>query len=245
MKRILVFLLSLFSVTACHERVNPAHQSANVTYESDTTSTDDESDAGARVQASPSGKLTFEYLNNETEIFRPSTYTIRLWAVDEIADPSRAYIDGLGDGKYDAPTYTVPKKTGRSYVRKTVKAGWYLAEFDGSGQFFKFNVTAGSDGLLIYNEHDFNSSFRGYFSNYGKIKVGWKKAPGQDANAVISFSGATTTNVWFYAEDGAGATKYQYWFMPSGTYNFTVFGDSGPSGSVTVASGKTYPFIKI
>lgn len=263
MKRLLAFLLVMFALTACRRDVSPTNPDADepaVTYLTDDgsdadvdTAHVDTADASARITAGSSGKLTFEYLNNETEIFRPLQYSVRLWAADEIADPSRSYLDALGDGKYDRPTYTVVKNTPKAYTRKTVKAGWYIAEFDGSGQFFKFNLAAGSDGLLIYNQHDFNGRFRGYFSNYGKIKVGWAKAPAHDANTVLEFQdrAGVMTSIWIYAEDGTTSARSQYWFMPAGTYQMVYNLHPGDDRydehriSVNVVPGKTYPYVRM
>ncbi len=220
----------------------------DITDADDADSTDLE--AGGRVAAS-SGKLTFEYLNNETEIFRPSTYTVRLWRVDETADASYAYLSSLGAGTYDKPTYKVVKPNNRrSYTRKTVRVGWYLAEFDSSGKFFKLNVTTGSDGLLIYNEHDFNSPFSGYFPSYGKIKVGWKTKPSQDATAVLHVFGQVKTNIWIYAEDGTGTARSQFWFIPAGLYtlDYNLHSDDRyPTHELTVnvQPGKLYPYVKL
>ena len=250
MKKLVAFLLSLFSVAACTESIKPIRQStahdAEVVYEADSTDSNDDSDAGARPDASPTGKLTFQYMNNETEVFRPSTYTVRLWLADEAADPSFAYIDGLGTGKYDHPNYTVTKPNNqRSYVRKTVKVGWYLAEFDGSGVFYKFQVTAGSNGLLCHNENSFTSvHFRGYYPSFGKIKVSWKTVPGIDATANLTLiKDGFTQKFWLYAEDGTGKYKGQFWFMPTGIYAYTIPGGTA-SGTVAINASGKYPNVK-
>lgn len=260
-----VFVIIGSSLIACEPNPAPTQQPLDVptkvleapvyadsTDADDADSTDIDStdlDAGGRLAVS--GKLTFEYLNNETEIFRPSMYTVRLWRVDETADASYAYLSSMGADKYDKPTYKVVKPNNRrSYTRKTVKTGWYLAEFDGSGKFFKLDVTTGSDGLLIYNEHDFNSPFSGYFPSYGKIKVGWKTKPAQDATAVLQFLGQAKTNIWIYAEDGTGTAKSQFWFMPAGTYtlDYNLHSDDRyPTHELTVnvQPGKLYPYVKL
>lgn len=261
-----VWLTVLFiigsSLIACEPNSAPARQPLSVptkvleppayadSTDADSTDADSTSlDTGGRLATS--GTLTFEYLNNETEIFRPSTYTVRLWRVDETAAPSYAYLSSLGVGTYDTPTYRVVKPDNRrSYTRKTVKTGWYLAEFDGSGKFFKINVTPGSDGLLVYNEHDFTSPFSGYFPTYGKIKVGWKTRPAQDATVVLHFFGQAQTNIWIYAEDGTGTARSQCWFMPAGTYtlDYNLHADDRyPTHEVTIGvqPGKTYPYVKL
>lgn len=184
------------------------------------------------------GKITFEYLNNETEIFRPSTWTVKLWRFE--SEPIGILPLMIGN-EYITPAYTVSKPAnGKCYIRRIVKAGWYLAEYEGTGQFFKFYVATDSDGLLVYNEHDYNSYFRGYFPNYGKIKFSWKKAPPQDANIVLDFLQLST--IWMYAEDGEGIHKSQFWFVPANQY---VIEFNRRSIYTIVAPGKAYPHFKI
>ena len=127
-----------------------------------------------------------------------------------------------------------------------------MAEFDGNGYYQKFQASANDASLLVYNENNFSSPFSGYSNSYGKIKVAWAKPPRQDETAVLQFfkAGAPYTNVWMYAEDGAGKTKYQYWFMPAGSYelNYNLNrSDNYPmkSVAVSIAPGKVYPSVKM
>ncbi|MCK8495857.1 hypothetical protein M0L20_28585 [Spirosoma sp. RP8] len=198
---------------------------------------------GGRLAASTNARICFEYLNNETEVFRPAYYMVKVWRSDN--EPS-----GNPTGK---PTYIVTKPAnGRSFARKSVRPGWYTAEFDGSGHYQKFSVSASENGLLVYNEHNWSSPFSGYSSSYGKVRVSWAKPPGQDATAVLTFfkAGAHYTNIWMYAEDGSGKIKYQFWFMPSGVYelNYNLHNSDNyatKSVPVHIAPGKVYPNIKL
>jgi hypothetical protein len=246
MKKLFAFLMAVFTVTACQHdapQPTPATDDPEIEYVTDSdTSEADSDDAGARLAAN-SGKLRIEYLNNETELFRPSSYTVSLWRSD--TEP------GTTSAPTSKPTYIVVKKSVRSYVLKTVKAGWYIAQYSDGGT-FKFQVAAGSDGLLIYNEHDFNSRFRGYFPSYGKIKVGWKVTPSQDANTVLTFQDGIGdfSTVWIYAEDGTTRYRGQYWYMPAGQYTMQYdigvqYGLALRSVPVTIAPGKVYPYVKM
>ena len=194
MHRLLVYLLTAFALTACSDDVpNAARTSgvppstshdAEVTYEADSESTptpepddsDGATDPTARPAAQARAKLTLQYMNNETEIFRPSAYDVRLWWFND-EPPLTNYSDGSAvASRYAKPTFLIQKKAnGRSYTRKMIYAGWYIAEFDASGHYLKFQVGENSNGLLCYNENSFTSVlFRGYYPNFGKIKCSWK-----------------------------------------------------------------------
>ncbi|RYC70080.1 hypothetical protein [Spirosoma sordidisoli] len=250
MMKLITMLLSVLSLAACDKALTtPSGRTstatgADLSYEADSPEPDDDEpdDANARLAALPKGKLTFQYMNNETEVFRPLSYTVALWRTE--SEPTAT------DPPPTKPTYRVVKKTGRSYVRKTVNAGWYIAQYltaDGyaTGGFFKFQVAEGSNGLLCYNENSFSSvHFRGYYPSFGKLKCSWKTAPANEATANLTLSkDGTAQNFWLYAEDGTGKYRGQYWFMPTGTYSFSMPGLTN-AGSLTIARTGKFPHLR-
>ncbi|OIN61218.1 hypothetical protein [Arsenicibacter rosenii] len=153
----------------------PDHSTnARVDYESDTTISD-ETDyrQTARIAAGERAKLTIGYMNNETEVFRPSGYVTRLWWFSSEPALSSWQDNSAVKNRYNTPTVSIVKPTNRrSYTRKTIKSGWYIGEANESGIYYKFNVSQNSDGLLITNENSTtNPAYSGYYSGFGKLKV--------------------------------------------------------------------------
>lgn len=224
-------------------------KAAEVVYEADESPEPDD-DASARLATYPKGKITIQYMNNEREVYSPSSYSVLMWHSDaEPATPTAA--------PTVKATYRVFKKdNGRSYVRKTIRAGWYIAQYlsvdnDVSpGGLFKFQVVEGSSGLLCYNENSFTSvHFRGYYPAFGKVKCSWKTVPGPDDQAYLTLSkDSANQDFWLYAEDGTGKYKGQFWFMPVGTYSFSLEkaaeGAVTRQGTVTIAATGKFPHLK-
>ncbi|UHG94385.1 hypothetical protein [Spirosoma oryzicola] len=199
----------------------------------------------------PKARLTIQYLNNETDLFRPARFSTRLWyfGSTEPTYPERAAINALGDTKYDMPDLIISREnTGRAYTRRTIPDGWYIAEYDQEGTFYKFQAVAGSDGLLVYNQHDTTAPLMaGYFTSYGKIEVTFGADTGIDEQAFVHLSkGQALQRFWLYAEDATDQVKSLSWFIPAGTYDARWFRGGGPnrSGAITIATGKRYPNLK-
>jgi hypothetical protein len=278
MKKALAFFLSLFALTSCQPQAPPTNtvaEDASVTYEVDTSEPPDGSlDDGepadtaffdrpaawrnqhAQSAATTRATLTICYMNNETEIFRPATYAVRLWWFS--SEPSLTdWHDGSAvANRYDKPTFRVTKTaTTRSYTRKTIYSGWYIAEANESGIYYKFWVPANSNGLFITNENaPSNASYSGFYARFGKIKVSlWNGKIAKPDDVHVTFSkGLADTQFWLYAEDGTGTSKGMFWFMPIGNYMVSAWANK-PGGlgqwttgeiPVTITDGKLYPSIK-
>ena len=229
-----------------------------------TDQDDDQTDQDARL-APPyeRGKITIGYMSNETEIFRPSSYTVTLWRRTAKVNAEGTDLAAEVAGK--KPTTTAKKNSPRSYVRKTLGTGWYIANVNDSNMWLQFQVTANSDGLLCWNENSFtNKLFNGYYPSYGKVKVSmwYGTAKPTDCHVTLSRDVAEVgepytlrdLDTWLYAEDGTGAKKGMFWFMPAYTYasrNWANKPDGSGSyppastGNIVVAPGKTYPHLKL
>lgn len=255
-----------FALVSCEiieTRLPPDEAKTTIDYETEANELFDEDASSARLAATEKGKVTIGYMNNETELFRPSSYTISLWKSNARVIGTLQQIAASVTGK--KPTTTAKKNNLRSYTRKTLPVGWYIANVVDSDTWSQFQVTAGSDGLLCFNENSAsNPLFNGYYPIYGKVKVSlwYGKVQVADAHVILSkdiappgevsdFKDLTT---WLYAEDGTGAKKGMFWYMPSGTYSIVHWANR-PDGSgsypnkavglVSIAPGKIYPHVKL
>ena len=244
-------LLSLLSSISCRRvATQPTTEPVEVRYETtDRDSTDWQTEAGGGVGAGLA-KLTIGYVNNETELFRPVSYSVKLWNMgygEPIAD--KAYL--IAEGNYSQPTYTLTKpKTYLSYLRKVISPGWYLAEFNGSGILYKFKAIPGSDGLLVYNEQEAHAPLMsGYHAAYGRIRFSFGRTSGIGAQAFVTLAkDRDAQRIWLYGEDGVTREKSMDWFMPAGVYTGDWY-KSGRNvhrvGPVTIAPGRTYPHLTL
>ncbi len=244
-------ILLLLSAMSCG-RVARQQTTEPVEVRYETTnqdSTDWQIEAEGRVGAGLA-KLTIEYVNNEAELFRPVSYSVKLWNMgydEPIAD--KAYL--IAEGNYSRPTYTVTKpKTYLSYMRKLITPGWYLAEFNGSGILYKFKAIPDSDGLLVYNEQEAHAPLMsGYHAAYGRIRFSFGRSSGIGAQAFVTLiKDRDAQRVWLYAEDGVMREKSMDWFMPAGSYTGDWYKSGRYAhkvGRVTIAPGRTYPHLTL
>lgn len=244
-------------------RLPPDVASTTVDYETEANEPDEEEDeATARLAATEKGKIVIGYMNNETELFRPSSYTITLWKNDALVNGTTQQVAASVTGR--KPTATAKKNNLRSYTRKTLAVGWYVANVADSDLWLQFHVTAGSDGLVCFNENSPNPLFFGQYASYGKIKVSpwYGNVHPTDFHLVLAKNVADPgqplelrdVSTWLYAEDGTGARKGMYFYMPAGEYYVSHWANK-PDGSgsyptaevgkVTIAAGKIYPHVKL
>lgn len=261
---------------ACGEYVEtrqPGQQSTgeppgatSITYESDSSDcilVDDEADDSGARAATPKGKLLISYINNEGEVYRPSSYSVVFYRFETLTVSPTATMPELAEACAGRTAYTTLwKKTSRSYVRKTLRTGSYIATVPDSDLWYQFSVSEGSDGILQFNENSQNPNFSGYHTSYGKIKVslwyGKTKVP--DAHVTVATQPLSTKppssfSFWLYAEDGTTARKGMYWFLPANAYTVSHWanrlGGTGTFDTITlpdliqIAPGKVYPHLKL
>ena len=248
----LVLIWLLLSMVSCQRKgLLPSREQVEVVYETDDQdSIDWQIEVGSQEAVATKAKLTLMYIDRETDLFRPSTYTVKFWNFgygEPIAD--KALI--VAEGKYAKPTYTISKPNNfLAYTRLTLTPGWYLAEFGESGMIYKFKATATSDGLLIVNECPVETPLlAGYYPAYGRIRFSFGKQNGIGARACLNLSREDATQAFrLYAEEGVTRAKSMDWFMPTGIYS----GDWYKAGTaayktsiVTIAPGKRYPNLNL
>lgn len=240
-------------------------QATSIAYESDDEGPPVEEqpeDATARLAATEKGKVCIGYMNNETELFRPSSYTVTFWRRESLS-PNASMADMAQTVASQQPyTSVVKKANGRSYTRKTIRTGFYIVNASDSNLWYQFEVVPNSDGLLIFNENNQRPDYAGYFSNYGKVKVSLWYGKVKPEEAHVRFTGpqllpdkpGINIDTWIYAEDGKTTKRGMFWFMPANPYSVTHWANkpggagtypSVSAGSITIAPGKTYPHIKL
>lgn len=259
MKKLVAILCSALTITACNrdsENLQSARLpdvTAEVVYEENET----DEDPNARVAVSTNQSVAFQNITNDLTFAQAYTWKAWHFGNDEPTQANRfdgSAIDQLGDDKRDKPTYTVTKSNLRLFATKSVKPGWYLAaNGNGSGEFYKFQIVKGQAGLLTIQDENNPPLINGYRDNYGKLKVSlWNKNGVQVEEADIYF-GPTyydedlirfvtrAPSVHIYARDGLGASKYQTWCLPAGTYQIAYRKANGQlaSASANVTPGQT------
>lgn len=243
-----------------------------INYERDTEAESEEVDnadetATESLSVTQRGKIVIGYMNNERELYAPNSYTVTFWKMEsavQISDLTNPLIfRPLVAGKKPF-TKAVKKDNKRSHTRKTLPVGIYIAHVVDSDMYLQFTITAGSDGLLCFNENRQHPLFYGYYPSYGKFKVSLWNGPAKVEDAHVTLSkdiapqGEPTVwsdlETWLYAEDGTGSRKGLIWYMPSGSYAVSHWankkGGSGSypvasAGQVTIQPGKVYPHVKI
>lgn len=217
---------------------------------------------GGRRGASPQARVTFQYMSNEGELVTGQWQTITLYHYGD-TQPTNGDTGGR-------PRYLVHRPDdNRSYVRKTVPAGWYLFGIDNQQDSHNLvQLLPGSDGLYCFNDrgHPGKSLFWGYYPTYGKVKFTFGRTVATRTQPAVSLKaeafltlakGGVSLPFWLYNDRSTGSvTRSVLWYMPTGTYTASWYGVrlSGDADSreyptktavVVVAPGKVYPNVRL
>ena len=245
MKKLFAFLFSLFALASCRNDhlppvTKPAESvAADVSYEANELD-----DAGARADAtSVNQSVTFQNISEDLDFVQAYSWQAWHFGLDEPAMTNRfdgSAIDNSGATKRDHPTYMVAKSNLRLFATKSMKAGWYLAtNANGSGEYYKFQVVKGQAGLLTMQGENNPPRFNGYTPAFGKVKISmWNAGEAKPGEADFVIGGV---NFHLFSRDGLGASKYQTFCLPVGSYPVSYRKTNGQAvtGTITVTATKT------